>query len=544
MNVTKNPDKRRQNKSLSGFQIALLLAVALFALVPRLDGPSYFPGIYLWAEDGKIFINDAQSMGVRSLFSPYAGYLHAYPRLITLLATVFELINRPAIMLAGWFLAYLFMFFVLIRRASQLGSGFVPLAYSIVLASLQPNYGENFFNITNAQWLLGAGFALLVLTTANAPYRFSATRLFFLLLLGLTGPFSIILLPALAFRQIAFKDIRTNAWVYLTIFLCAAVQAFVLIDSGRTSVGETSAPLRDWLAAFLGVALFGANSFATIAAALLFWSIVFYFMAFDRNNENTEGHALEAFPAMLFLTAAIFIISSQYAYKNNPLSIVAPGSGNRYTWIPYVLVFSASFLASNGRRVAQFILFLLALFICLEQLQRPISTDLQFSSFSNFSRYFDTVIPIHPQWPTFPGWHINAMSTDKKTLDPRNETELDLAEFTVAGAEPVLPQSGLHISSNGNKPALISKNRLMCDKATDVALEIDISRSAEGWIRSSWDANGKFSEVNSLKRWYPAGLAKAQFAFPYTNGGLLVRIDPLEIAGTAEIRRIKAYCLP
>lgn len=75
----------------------LLLVIAI--LIFRMDEFSYFPGKYLWAEDGSVFINGAQSLGVAALWKPYAGYVHAYPRLISLLANHFELIHRPQILL-------------------------------------------------------------------------------------------------------------------------------------------------------------------------------------------------------------------------------------------------------------------------------------------------------------------------------------------------------------------------------------------------------------------------------------------------------------
>lgn len=46
---------------------------------------------HLWAEDGTLFFPDALEFGFGSLFRPYAGYHHFFPRVIVLLALAFPL---------------------------------------------------------------------------------------------------------------------------------------------------------------------------------------------------------------------------------------------------------------------------------------------------------------------------------------------------------------------------------------------------------------------------------------------------------------------
>ena len=63
--------------------------VGVLVTIFRLDDFNFFWGKYLWAEDGNEFLNNAFQMGFSSLLKPYSGYLHLYPRLISLFATNF-----------------------------------------------------------------------------------------------------------------------------------------------------------------------------------------------------------------------------------------------------------------------------------------------------------------------------------------------------------------------------------------------------------------------------------------------------------------------
>ena len=146
------------------------------------------------------------------------------------------------------------------------------------------------------------------------------------------------------------------------------------------------------------------------------------------------------------------------------MGIVALGGGNRYTWIPYVLVFFGAILASNPRRIVQAILFVLALFVCYKNFHNVTSSNLQFKSFAKFSDYKNVIIPIHPQWPTFPGWSINGTPSGSKSLEHVNQINIDLGGFSGFGSELNLSSHGLQIASSGNDPILVSNGRLSLRK--------------------------------------------------------------------------------
>ncbi len=523
------------------FVILLLIAVGL--LITRIGRYDYFPGKYLWAEDGQIFINQASSLGVSAIGYPYAGYLHVYPRLFAFIANYFELIHRPIILFVGWFIAYIFMFVVLLQRAKQLGMGFIASLFLVTLVCLQPNYGENFFNITNAQWLLGVAFSVLALTSTSQSFRFSIENLVLLSVLGLTGPFSIILLPVLMLKAIVLKDFK-NSWVYWVILGCVAIQSIVLINSGRAAPVGINTSFEDWYTAFFRIALFGAKSSGIKYVGLFFWGLLGIVICEKYLSKEYKKHAKKSLPVLFLLTAALFVIASLYSMKNYPLGRVSIGGGNRYSWLPYVLVFFAAMVASNHRRILQTVLFGLILFICYVNFHMLELPNLQFSSFAKFAEYQKVNIPIHPQWAKYPSWSIEGEPSGSQAVAQLNKIDVDLNSFTADYAKLNLSASELQRDSGSNVSILESNSRFICENSTDVGLEIEINRSSEGWMQVFFNNTPHFSEVKSLRRWYPSGLVTAQFAFPNESGGFYIRFALSELPGTDKVEKITLYCLP
>src|SRR5262249_29042217 len=141
--------------------IASLVMAAMVMLIPRIDLGTLKEG-YLWAEDGPVFISQAQA-GIKSLWQPYGGYLLTYSRMSALVANWFSLPNRPAVLMSAWLLTYVSLVITIAVQGRALGLTYVQLMSAIALVSLQPAYGEVFFNITNSQWMLGAMLPLFVL---------------------------------------------------------------------------------------------------------------------------------------------------------------------------------------------------------------------------------------------------------------------------------------------------------------------------------------------------------------------------------------------
>lgn len=520
------------------------MLVATLLLIPRLNCDiTYFPGKYLWAEDGSIFINEAQTMGIASIWNSYAGYLHVYPRLIAVIANNLGLIYAPTIFLIGWFIAYLFMFYVLLNAAKSLQVDFITALFLTILIALQPNNGEAFFNLTNAQWLTGTALILLLLTHTNERFSFSISKLILILVLGLTGPFSLIIIPILVLKLIMLHDFKKNYWIYLVTLGGASIQLAFLIKSPRIALENINNVPWDWFLSFFQLTLFSVNSIATMIAVLLFWALFISLICNKTANANNKLIGL------LLLTASLLILSSLYLIKQGPLALAtwSMGRGHRYTWIPYTLIFFAFALAQDKKRIRQSLMFGLALFICYQNFRSilRLEVNLQFQSFVNFSKYIDVIIPIHPQWPRFPGWHINttSLNLNKSQLENIKQINLNLHDFSALNAKIEILNKMLHVDSNGVNPSLLYANPVICN-AVDIGIEIVLNRNKEGWIQVFWDGNKQFLETKSLRRWYPSGEITAQFAFPNEKDGVFIRFDPIDSVGMSDIKAFKIFCLP
>ena len=140
----------RFRKLAHGFYLPALLAAALALLLKADHGP-HFADRHLWAEDGTVFLSSAHELGLDSLLAPYAGYYHLYPRIISMLANLAPLTERPEVLLAGWLAAFFVMILAAVRLVRHLGGSRWHAATIALLIALQPHNGEVLFTITNAQ---------------------------------------------------------------------------------------------------------------------------------------------------------------------------------------------------------------------------------------------------------------------------------------------------------------------------------------------------------------------------------------------------------
>lgn len=182
----------------------------------------------LWAEDGSIFLTQDEQYGVGAFFRPYNGYLHLLPRLIAWTASrLADVAWWPAIYNS---LAFALNVGVFARLASPRVE--LPAKRALMLAFvLVVGSGEVLINVTNLQWVT-AFYLILQLFTARATtvtQRIGDVAL--LLVVGLNGPFALLLLPLFAWRFWRTRNLDTLL-ALTTIGACAAVQGLLLLRSG------------------------------------------------------------------------------------------------------------------------------------------------------------------------------------------------------------------------------------------------------------------------------------------------------------------------
>ncbi|WP_414663862.1 hypothetical protein [Horticoccus sp. 23ND18S-11] len=214
--------------------VLAVLAVLLFLRKPHaLHTPQ------LWAEDGNIFLTEADLFGAGALLKPYMGYLHLLPRLVAGLAP--KLLDPawwPAFYNAVSFVIWLAVLARLFTRRFDLpGKPWLALAFVVV-----PHTGEIFFNITNLQWITAFLLIQQVLVTPPSNARERIGDALILGVVALTGPFGVAFLPLFAWR--AWRERSRDAFLLLAIAVaCAAVQAWFVVRTGPRFEFQ-SAPLQ------------------------------------------------------------------------------------------------------------------------------------------------------------------------------------------------------------------------------------------------------------------------------------------------------------
>lgn len=504
------PNDKDGVKPLSALQVCLFLLFALALLYFRVGSLDLLHGNFLQSEDGVIFINQNQSMGLSALWRPYMGYFHLYPRVVAAIAGCFALALSPYVLLAGWLLEYLFLIFVLIKRVPACGVLPIALLGLVAIVSLQPTAPSVFFFLANGQWMLGAAFALLI-ATADERLKISVTKVVVLLFLSLTGPFSVIFTPVLALRAWVLKDLKINAWAYAIVFACALIQLSELLLSGRASGLVMDPNLFDWWSALSYVILVSPVSIFGFYLAFVFWAL-FVVALLNYFKERSRSVLEKHLPITLLLCALLLLASAFMITRSNPLSLV--NHGNRYTWIPYTLFFTSAVVASKHSFKLQCAILATLALMCFTQVQHYNLPNLYFASFANFGKYKAINIPTHPQLADYPSWHVNSSQTRLNEASSLAQVNVDIE----------------------------SSDKILCEQAKDLGIEIKAYQPEGAWTTVEWSDKADFSNSQSMRRWYPAGDVTMYFAFPYLTDGVALRFDE-ELVGR-KVEAVTAYCLP
>jgi hypothetical protein len=164
----------------------------------------------LWAEDGKLFLNDAISRPILDTMArPYNGYLHVGPRLVASLAAVLPLRYAAAVLSGSGALAASTAAAIGYHAsASHIPSRVVRLVIAAFVVLLPGAGLEASNNLANAHWYLVYGGFWLLLWPTQRPFELAISSV--VLALGaLSDPLSLLLVPVLAIRLAVLRDRRT-----------------------------------------------------------------------------------------------------------------------------------------------------------------------------------------------------------------------------------------------------------------------------------------------------------------------------------------------
>jgi len=471
----------------------------------------------LWTEDGPIFADQAFRNGVRSLWTPYQGFMHTFQRLCSLAVLVTPLSVLPWALFLGWCLGFAWMVSELVRglRALSLHVGWISLALLIVV--LQPHDGEAFFSITNAQWVVGLALAFHV--CIPRPDSRNALELMMLAIASVTGPFSVLLLPILAVQLLIERDWRSRWRTYTLIAIGACVQLPVLLTSDRL---QSAPPANDWLhwvRAAGKFATFGASSTAIRAAALAFWIFVaatLVWVHFAKRGDSARRPAI----VYLFLAAlGIFAVSLYSTSLWMDVATLTPvGHGGRYYFIPYALLFVGAVLVLHERPASAGAAFALLTVVCVASFHSTSRDNMQWPAFARFAAaHAGVTIPINPQ--NDPMWVVTP---------PPGATTGNAAAHAVA-VERTDPRMSYAFSAAD------------CAGHATVGLEAQVRRDAPGPVYLRWGSGA--TPEHSLLRYYPEGLHTMQFAIRREPGEDRFELAAHPGGAPFTVERLTMYCL-
>lgn len=515
--------------SLSAFTLAILIFIQIPSIAEL--------GDLLWAEDGNVFINDVYGYSYESLLKAYAGYIHLYPRIWSLTLLVSGVSSAPFIYLLGWLVAVIFTGYILIAAMQSLGFRFYEALILATLIFLQPSAGEVYFTLTNAQWFLGFGLAIWFLMREQKCN--AAIEIFIIMLLSLTGPFSVLLLPVLALKYFLFFVERPLPKQLLIIYLsCVLVQVFSFLVTNR-EVLPINTDLINWIKSIYIFFTFGLPKFLSILG-VIFWSLLVFLLIKNKKNRSKETKV--AF--LLLIYGFIVWGASLYASKHAPHILSPIGGGNRYFWIPYATVFTAIILITKNS-FERFLVYGLILLICVLSISSPkVGRSLtDFRAHLELNKIVKNNIKINPFWQIWPDtWRINSdyinlhgTSFERYEINPKI--------FISINGKLKSNDWGFSLQELSGDPYFTFKVPSKCNDYDYLSLSVNMDKNSDGNSQLFWAKNfSDMSERNSRSRYVGKGNHNITFAIKKIPGTHYLRFDPSNSGDLISINKIELYC--
>lgn len=320
-----------------------LIMFAGLLLVSR--RPDLILNAQFWAEDGAYWFREAYTEGWNSLLKPHTGYFQTLSRLVSVLTQVGSLVWAPLVFnLAAVGVRLCVVWYLFSPRFLVGVSNWWRIVAAIVYIGL-PNSAEVFANLTNAHWHL----ALLAFMVAwsRPPLGWQKwTDLFIFLLMGLSGPFVLVVAPLALwywYRQGEWGIRRISVVALLITFATQLCVIFLASTDQRTTMelGASVTLLVKILVGQIAVAgIIGEKGYSLLWRHGLFVSIIWFSIfavsvsaaiAAFRRGPIILRYGLVAAVALL----AASLISPMASTTLPQWSVMLlPGAAGRYWFIP------------------------------------------------------------------------------------------------------------------------------------------------------------------------------------------------------------------
>lgn len=399
----------------------------------------------LWAEDGNVFFQEYYDYGLKSIFMPYAGYLHTVPRIIIIISYFLsEVFNKGIILIPMFsvFLSNLVGAYCLGYVCSKDLKWFAPLKLRILLSLLLcfvPYTGEVYNNPTNLHWILGY---FLFLVSINMIHNKSIPRglilipifLFsvsstFVIFIGLASAFLffeyIFTLIKEKYIKYNIKNIFTKLLNLFVLNIGFIIHTLVIISGKRAGSGNINimylieSCIYILLKLFIDIRkLYIDNIFITL---ILFLSILIIFIKFFKYK----------YVLIFYILTIIMIFVGNNSFQFYLYNV-------RYIFIPTSIIltfvignFALFYKNKYIKKLYYYIYFIFICIICVNYFifnfsNKFILEDVkwnEFSSIYNKNGNRTIFIPINPT--SFGNWGINVKANILETINYDKLNKID-----------------------------------------------------------------------------------------------------------------------
>ncbi len=383
-----------------------LLAILLFTVALVYRRADAFTNPQFWAEDGMVFFVEQDHHEEFIPFQNYNGYIHFIPRTVSYLAKLTQVPLEWVPTFYNYFtcLIYLIYFYLI--------WSFIPFQqrtrfFMISVIGFLPIAFEVYMNLTNVQWFSALILILLFFDLKIKEIRSSIGLSFFVLLAGLTGPFSMMFLPILIWKGWKWRTQVFNLIPLIIAVLTGLVQLLFLYNhfQGRLFPNIPVPHNHLWLTfynAIKQVFLFDHRMivefkwkhwFAIVPIILLYLGSFLYSL---KRKDETGILLLICIGLNVFFT-----VKANWPFE----WLISPFLGGmRYFFLPFVLILWYIFQTSNQQKILPFIIYLLVIvmFFVHGKWVRSSFVDLNWKKeVQEYKTTGDLIIPINPV-----GWYV------------------------------------------------------------------------------------------------------------------------------------------
>lgn len=354
-----------------------IIEVLVFLLIMAIiiyKYPSPYMHKMLWAEDGTIYLSQSLENIWTSFFRPYAGYILLYPRIVAAVALLFKLTYTPIIYLIGTiFVILAIVHFIFLSFDTKIWKKIL-IALMIPLTRVEPII---FSNEANIQWFFAVILIIMLSCEYNLTTKFKKTLFtLFTLLAGLTGPYSVILLPVSALRIYFKKDFKNYIYFYIPFFITSLIQGLTMIFTPRVSEGfainSFSFYINNLTNIFTHVTSYAFTSW------ILLLALIYLFIKATRS-----GRYPKIFIATSLLLSGFLITLSSIIINTSP-NLWSDGNGCRYTYNLYFSILVSIILLIENKDI---ILGLIVLFFTTLKSTRVFEPNIYWDSYLLFNKY-------------------------------------------------------------------------------------------------------------------------------------------------------------